>query len=154
VKALFVTAWAVNQAWWRDQPRFQAMLDAGDALREAHIARLRGQSADVRAAAEARQRAVNAVVDRAVDALGGPDEVTPDARHRIAGTIEALASSGVPQDATVGWFSKDLQASGLEALSALTGIAPAPPTKAPAPRPVVVSRTPEPTKPTTREARE
>ena len=26
---------------WRDQPRFQAMLDAGDALREAHIARLR-----------------------------------------------------------------------------------------------------------------
>ena len=46
VKALSkpsVTAWAVNQAWWRDQPRFQAMLDAGDALREAHIARLRGQ---------------------------------------------------------------------------------------------------------------
>jgi hypothetical protein len=157
VKALpkpSVTAWAVNQAWWRDREAFQAMLDAGEALRSAHLARLQGQSADVRAAAEARQEAVNAVVDAAVRALGGPDDVSPDARHRIAGTIEALASSGVPADATIGRLSKDLQASGLEALSALTGLAPAPPPRAPAPKPVIVARTPEKPKPSTREARE
>ncbi len=157
VKALpkpSVTAWAVNQAWWRDQPAFQAMLDAGETLRAAHMARLRGQSADVRAAAEARQDAVNAVVDVAVHALGGSDAVNPDARYRIAGTVEALASSGVPPDATVGRLSKDLQASGLEALSALTGIGPAPPARAPVPRPVVVSRTPERPVKSAREARE
>lgn len=136
-----LTAWAVNQAWWRDRPAFEAMLEAGRALRAAHIAHAKGKAGDVRAAAEARQRLVDAVVDRAVDALGGPGEVTPDTRHRIAGTVEALASSE-SWDPPPGRLSKDLHASGLEALSALANLIPASgrtPTPA---RPVIVSRTP------------
>jgi hypothetical protein len=144
------TAWAVNQAWWRDQPTFRAMLDAGARLRAAHMERAEGKPADVRAAVEARQRAVGAVVEAAIEALGGEGQVTADTRHRIAGTVEALASSGVPPDVTVGQLSKDLQSSGLEALSAMAGLVPASPgpSKAP-PRPVIVSRSaPAPTTPT------
>jgi hypothetical protein len=146
VKALpkpTVTAWAVNQAWWNDQPTFQAMFEASEALRAEHVALTQGRSADVRAAAEQRQHAIDAVVTAAVQALGGSSEVTPDARHRIAGTVEALASSGAPPDAAVGRLHKDLQSSGFAALAALAGLAPAsmPRTPSPPSRPVIVSRT-------------
>lgn len=141
VKALVkpaVTAWAVNQAWWQEQAAFREMLDAGAALRSAHVARARGKSADIRGAAETRQRAVNAVIEAAVMALGGPAAVAPDARHRIAGTVEALASGGSP--AGPGRWSKDLQASGLEALSALAGLSSAAAPPAAPTRPVLVAR--------------
>jgi hypothetical protein len=127
VKALAkpsVTAWAVNQVWWRDREAFDAMLAAGVRLRDAHIAFAQGESADVRVAMEDRQRAVTAVIDAAVTALGGPAEVTPDARHRIQGTVEALASNGMPEDVAAGRLTADLQASGLAMLGTLAGLGP------------------------------
>ncbi len=137
-----VTAWAVNQAWWQNHDAFRAMLDAGEAERAAHAAFGRGKPADVRAASEARQRAVQAVVDAAVAALGGPGKVSPDARYRLLGTIEALASSGVPGNVRIGRLSSDLQSSGLAALSALAGGAPT--VREAPPRPVIISRTTRP----------
>lgn len=137
-----VTTWAVNQAFWRHPEAFRAMLAAGDAQRSAHVAHGRGTPADVRAAADARQQAVSVVIEAAVEALGGAAAVSPDARHRMAGTVEALASAGVPAGLAPGRLVADLQASGLEALSALAGLAPAspaPPPPRPA-RPVLVSR--------------
>ena len=145
VKALAkpgVAAWAVNQAWWRDPEALRALLDAGADLRRAHLAFANGKATDIRAAVEARQQAVDAVIDRALHALGGPGKVAPDVRHRIAVTVEALASSGVPDGLAPGRLTADLQASGFEALSALAGIAPsspAPPPVAPS-RPVLVPR--------------
>lgn len=134
-----VAAWAVNQAWWRDQASFRAMLESGEQLRSAHLSHARGKDVDVREAAEGRRRAVDAVVRAAIDALGGPSAVAPDLRFRILGTVESLASAGVPKDAAIGRLVKDVQASGFEALSALAGIAPAPEAQRP-PRPVIVSR--------------
>ena len=137
VKALAkpsATAWAVNQAWWQHRDRFQAMLDAGAAQRRAHVAFAEGRKADVRAAAEARQTAVRDVTEAALDALGGRKAVAPDAQYRISGTVEALASSGVPAAETLGRFTRDLQSSGLDALSALAGAAVA------VPRPTIVAR--------------
>jgi hypothetical protein len=138
-----VTAWAVNQAWWQDQPTFRAMLESGEELRAAHLARARGKDVNVRQAADDRHRAVDAVVRAAIDALGGPDAVAPDVRFRILGTVESLASSGAPPDATIGRLVKDVQATGFEALSALAGITPSP-APPPPPRPVIVSRREEP----------
>jgi hypothetical protein len=145
VKALprpSAAAWAVNQVWWRDQARFREMLDAAERLRAAHVSWGAGRpSADVHAAAESRQRAVASVIESAIEALGGPGHVTPDLRHRIVGTVEALAAGGLPPDVTPGRLSKERQSTGLEALSALAGLAP-PSAAQPAPaRPVLVSRT-------------
>lgn len=159
VKALAkpnVTTWAVNQAWWNDRPTFDAMFEASETLRDEHVALTQGRGADVRTAAEARQRAIDAVVATAVQALGGPNEVTPDTRHRIAGTIEAVASNGVPADAAMGRLHKDLQSSGLAALSALAGLGPPAAVRPPASpsRPVIVSRTAAKPAPSTREARD
>jgi hypothetical protein len=137
VKALTkpsATAWAVNQAWWQHRDRFQAMLDAGAAQRKAHIAWSQGRHADVRAAGEVRRAAVTDVTDAAVDALGGRKAVTPDVQYRIAGTVEALASAGVPDGEVPGRLTRDLQSSGLDALTALAEAAGA------SPRPTIVAR--------------
>jgi hypothetical protein len=128
------TAWAINQAWWQHHDRFQAMLDAGAAQRKAHVAWAQGHKADVRAAGEARRAAVGEVTDAAVDALGGRKAVTPDVQYRIAGTVEALASAGVPEGEVPGRLTRDLQSSGLDALTALAEAAGA------APRPTIVAR--------------
>jgi hypothetical protein len=128
------TAWAVNQAWWTDRDRFQAMLDAGAAQRKAHLAFAEGRNADVRAAGEVRREAVARVSGAALDALGGKQAVAPDVQYRIAGTLEALASSGVPEGESPGRLTRDLQSSGLDALTALAEAAAA------SPRPTIVAR--------------
>ena len=128
------TAWAVNQAWWQHQDRFQAMLDAGAAQRKAHVAWTQGRQADVRAAGEARRAAVSEVTEAALQALGGHKAVAPDVQYRIAGTVEALASSGVPEGEAPGRLTRDLQSSGLDALTALAEAAGA------VQRPTIVAR--------------
>jgi len=132
VKALAkpsVTAWAVNQVWWTNRPAFEAMLEAGARLKNAHLTWSGGGQTDVRAAAEERRQAVRAVVDAAVAALGDPKTVAPETHYRISGTVEALASGAV-SDAAPGRLSKDLQASGLEGLGALAAAAAAVPPRA------------------------
>jgi hypothetical protein len=128
------TAWAVNQAWWHHRDRFQAMLDAGAAQRKAHIAFAQGKHADVRAAGEARRAAVSEVTEAALQALGGHKAVAPDVQYRIAGTVEALASSGAPEGELPGRLTRDLQSSGLDALTALAEAA------GPITRPTIVAR--------------
>lgn len=126
VKALAkptATAWAVNQVWWRHRDRFQTLLEAGRAQRQAHVAWADGRPSDVRAAGEARQAAVRDVTDAAVEVLGGRKVVAPDAQYRIAGTVEALASSGMPEGEVPGRLTRDLQSSGLDALGALAAAA-------------------------------
>jgi hypothetical protein len=151
VKALgkpTVTAWALNQVWWGEQPTFRGMLDAGEELRAAHESLAKGKRVDLREAIDARQQAVDAVVALAVRQLGGDAEVSPEQRHRLAGTSEALASSGVPPGATLGRLTADLQSTGLDVLSALaTGKVigtPVPLGSAPPARPHVVARSASP----------
>lgn len=135
------TAWAVNQVWWRHRDRFQAMLEAGAAQRKAHLAYAQGRKVDVRAAGEARRQAVREVAEAALEALGGQRAVAPDVQYRILGTVEAMASSGVPEGETPGRLTRDLQSSGLDALTALAEAA------AQVQRPTIVARgTPGPRK--------
>lgn len=143
VKALAkpsATAWAVNQVWWTEPARLSELVEAGAAERSAHHDRARGRAADVRAAAGRRERAVAAVVDAAVRALGRSGAAA-DARFRIAGTVESLASSGVPADQSAGRLTRDLQSSGLESLGAL-GATTAVSAAVPPSRPVAVPTSP------------
>jgi hypothetical protein len=135
------TAWAVNQAWWGSRALFDAMLAAGEAERAAHRAFAAGRGADVRAAGAARQKAVAALLEKCLDALGGAAGVTPDVRYRISGTLEVLAASGVPADSQLGRLTRDLQVTGLEAFGQLTA-APGPPEPAKAARPTLATTGP------------
>jgi hypothetical protein len=139
-----VTAWAVNQVWWTDRALFERMLRAGERLRDAQAASLRGRNADVRGAAEARQAAIDDVVDLALRAVGGASQASPAIRQRIAATCDALAAGSVEDDVTPGRLTRDLQPSGMGALSAFL----APGGHAPSGRPRTPdSREPAPVRP-------
>ncbi|MGE0459899.1 MAG: hypothetical protein AB7Q16_00875 [Vicinamibacterales bacterium] len=122
VKALVkpsATAWAVNQVWWNHRRALERLLDAGERQRAAHRAFAEGRASDVRAASLERQQAVDGVVELAMGAMGGAGAVTPDVRHRLAGTVEALASGGMPAGIAPGRLARELRPSGLEAFGAL-----------------------------------
>jgi hypothetical protein len=114
-----VTAWAVNQVWWKHRRTFEAMLDAGTRLRDVQQASLKGEGGNLREAVEARQDAIGAVVDRAVDAMGGGDRVSPAMRQRLGATCDALATGNVPEGTRLGRLTQDLQPAGFGALAAM-----------------------------------
>lgn len=132
-------AWAVNQVWWNHRRALERLLEAGERQRAAHRAFAEGRSSDVRAASIERQQAADAVVELAIGALGGAGAVTPEVRHRLAGTVEALASGGMPAGSAPGRLTRELQPSGLEAFGALAGLAAVAAEAGPRPRPTLVT---------------
>jgi hypothetical protein len=82
-------AWAVNQAVRGAPDRFDAVLDAGAALRDAQQRALReGAGSGLHDAVRARQRAVSDLADVAVAALGATGE---SARDAIEQTLQAAS---------------------------------------------------------------
>ena len=112
VKALAkptLSAWVVNQLYWRERERFDELLSAVADLRAAQRAR-----GDLRAPLEVRRQALAALTRAASGRLrevgGNP---TPELMRRVAGTLEALATLG----GAPGQLSRDLDPPGFEALA-------------------------------------
>jgi hypothetical protein len=120
-----LSAWAVNQAYWQTRGEFDALMEAGRALRAAQQASLEGRVADVREAGRARDRALAASLKRALDLLASAGHPpSPAMRVRIATDLEALAAYGGSPPGTIpGRLADDLDAPGFEVFAAI-----APPT--------------------------
>ena len=116
-----VSAWAVNQLYWRHSEAFQALLDAGDRLVKAQASRLAGKSGDMRPAQMARRDALNELL-RLVTALlnDAGHNPSPETLRRITATLEALSTgagaSGGPQP---GRLTADVTPQGFDALAAI-----------------------------------
>ena len=126
VKALkkpSAVAWAVNQVFWRARPAYDALMNAGHALRTAQIAALKGRKADVRAATDVHRRAVAQAVERAQKMSAGA-AVNPNA-DQLARMFEALSLAAAPSP-DAGRYIDVVQPSGFEALSGVTPAAPSP----------------------------
>ena len=124
VKALSkppVSAWAVNQLYWRHRRPFDQLLAAGEKFRKAHASQLAGRSTDVRAPLEERREALSQLARTAAKLLeesGHP--ASPDAMRRIVTTLEALATYGSHPDVPkAGRLTDDIDPPGFEALAAL-----------------------------------
>lgn len=124
VKALTkppLSAWAVNQLYWRHRKPFDQLIAAGERLRDAQASQLAGKGGDMRAPTEARREALAELSTRAAALLresGHP--ATPDLTRRIATTLEALATYGRQTEApAAGRLTADVDPPGFEALSAL-----------------------------------
>jgi hypothetical protein len=146
VKALSkppLSAWTVNQLYWRHRKPFDDLMALGDRLRKAQAAELTRQGDEKREAAKGEQKGAggkgtggkgelrdlidqrsNALADLAKHAAallrdsGHPP--TPDLIRRITTTLEALATYGNQKGApTPGRLSTDVEPPGFEALSAL-----------------------------------
>jgi hypothetical protein len=109
-----VSAWVVNQLYWRHRGLFDKLIDAGDRIRRAQAA----QGDAAREAASARREAVTALSKIAEGLLlGGDYGATRDMLRRVTATLDALSSYGsLPNAPSAGRLTDDVEPPGFEAL--------------------------------------
>ena len=116
-----VTAWTVNQLYWKRRDAFDRLIQAGERFRKAQAAQLAGKSGDIRAPLEARRETLAEAVKLAADMLrarGG--SATPENMRRIMTTLEALSAYGSLAEAPpAGRLIDDVDPPGFETLAAL-----------------------------------
>jgi hypothetical protein len=113
-----VSAWVVNQLYWRHGYLFGRLFDAGERLRHAQTAR---QASNLNELVNARREVMAALATNAADILreGGYSE-TRDVMRRVASTLEALSAYGSSPDApSAGRLTVDLEPPGFETLAGL-----------------------------------
>jgi len=112
-----VVPWTVNQLYWHNRGVFDRLRKAGERLRAAQIAALKGKPADVRAAADAQRQAIAEAVEHA-SALAQKAGSRPNA-DELTRTLEALSlAPELPE--TPGHLTRALQPAGFEALAGVT----------------------------------
>jgi hypothetical protein len=120
-----LSAWAVNQLYWRHRKAFDTLLAAGDRLRRVQASSLRaakgGKGGGLRDAMEARRAALAELTTRGGTLLEAAGHAsTPDVTRRIATTLDALATYGHQTDGPrPGRLTNDVEAPGIEALASL-----------------------------------
>jgi hypothetical protein len=105
--------WAVNLLYWHARATFDRLRKAGEKLRAAQIATLKGRAADVRAASEAHRKAIADAATQAAT-LAARAGAKPDADD-LTRTLEALSiASELPEQP--GRLSQPMKPAGFEAL--------------------------------------
>ena len=116
-----VSAWVVNQLYWRHRDAFDALMAAGERFRTAQAAQLAGKSADVRAPLEARRTALAHLARLAAATLRDAGHTaSPETMRRITTTLEALSVyGGLPEAPPSGRLTDDVDPPGFETLASL-----------------------------------
>lgn len=129
-----VSAWTVNQLYWRHRTIFNQLIAAGERLRNAQASRLAGKGSprrtpaswgakggDMRAPLEARRAALSDLTKLAAALLRETGHIpAPEMMRRITMTLEALATHGShPNAPPPGRLTDDIDPPGFEALAAL-----------------------------------
>jgi hypothetical protein len=111
-----VSAWAVNQIYWRHRGLFDRLIDAGDRVRRAQ-GQLTSESA--RESVNARRETLAALTAIAEGLLRGANyNATRDVLRRVTSTLEALSSYGSLPDAPIaGRLIDDVQPPGFGAVA-------------------------------------
>jgi hypothetical protein len=126
-----VPLWAVNQLARRHPDEVRALLDAGDRLRTAQQAALRGDSEELRTATAEERKLLRGLTQRG-------EQLLQEAGHsadpkRIAGTLRAAAVDPAARDLLEqGRLSEELEATGFGAVAGME-IPSQPTPKAPSP---------------------
>jgi hypothetical protein len=120
-----VSAWAVNQLFWRHRADFDRLLRSGDDLRASQQKRMAGRDVDVNAAIDARREALSKLMGRAGAILEEGGTTSDDIRQRVSQTLEALSVYGTSDAAPrPGRLTGDVQPPGFAALAALVPAGP------------------------------
>jgi len=116
-----VTAWAVNQLYWRHRDAFDRLIEAGERFRKAQASQLAGKSADLRSPLDARRTVLAELSKLAATTLReAGSSATPDNMRRITTTLEALSTYGaLPEAPPAGRLIDDVDPPGFETLAAL-----------------------------------
>jgi len=116
-----ISAWAVNQLYWRHRTTFDRLMASGEQLRKAQASQLSGGSAEMRGPIEARREALAELSRLAAETLAGSGhQPTPDTMRRVTTTLEALSAYGTtPGAPPAGRLLDDIDPPGFEALASL-----------------------------------
>ena len=122
VKALVkpsITAWAVNQLYWKHQEEFDRLIETGERFRQAQTSRSAGKMTDMRVSLEER-REVLSDLSRLADALlqDAGHNASPDTLRRITTTLEAMSAYvSLPEGLRPGRLSHDVDPPGFDSLA-------------------------------------
>jgi hypothetical protein len=119
-----VSAWVVNQLYWRDRDLFDRLFQVGERLRHAQAAQ---QTRDAtRDLVNARRDVVTAMAERAAETLRDQGySATPHIMRRVIRTLEALSAYGsLPVAPSAGRLIDDVEPPGFETLAALLARSP------------------------------
>jgi len=114
-----VTAWAVNQLYWKHREVFDRLIATGERFRQAQTSGLARKVADMRGALDARREVLAQVSDLATSLLrDAGHSPTPDTMLRVTTTLEAISVyASNPDGPTPGRLSHDVDPPGFESLS-------------------------------------
>lgn len=137
VKALSkpsVSAWTVNQLYWRQREPFDRLLATG---RRFHKAQTSGKLADMREALDARREALSQLSELGATLLGDAGQnPSMETLRRVATTLEAMSAyASLPDGQTPGRLTHDVDPPGFESFAGF--VASAASTKSPREQPRV-----------------
>ncbi|HEV8262843.1 MAG TPA: hypothetical protein VGQ19_19070 [Burkholderiales bacterium] len=124
VKALVkpsISAWAVNQLYWKHRKAFDRLIATGQRVRQAQALQFAGKVSDMRGPLDARREALLDLSHLAAALLrDAGHNPTPDMMRRIATTLEAMSANASLTDTPLpGRLTADLDPPGFESLAAL-----------------------------------
>lgn len=124
VKALVkpsISAWAVNQLYWKHREAFDRLIVTGQRIRKAQTSGLAGKVAEMRGELDARREALSDLGHLATALLSDAGHnPTPDTIFRITTTLEAMSAYASHPDApSPGRLTHDVDPPGFDSLSSL-----------------------------------
>lgn len=111
-----IAAWAVNQLYWKDSARYEALIDAASQMRKTHRAVIEGRKADLRSSGREHELALDAALKSTMALLKDAGQPATDAtKHAVLNTLRAL-----PSDEPAGRLTRTLAPGGFEMLAGVT----------------------------------
>jgi hypothetical protein len=124
VKALpkpSISAWTVNQLYWKHRDAFEKLLATGERFRQAQASRLAGKGGDLHRLLNERREELSAMTRLAAAILQKSSGASPPGvMRRITASLEALSAYGTLEGAPrAGRLVEDVDPPGFDALAAL-----------------------------------
>jgi hypothetical protein len=116
-----LSAWVVNQLYWRHRDAFDRLIAAGSRMRRAQSSQLRGKGGDLREPLDARRKAMAELTRLGMSiARESGHAAGPDLLRRVTTTLDALATyAGDSSGPKAGQLTADVDAPGFDVLATL-----------------------------------
>jgi hypothetical protein len=116
-----ISAWTVNQLYWRHRAAFEKLLATGERFRQAQASKLAGKGGDLHRLLNERREELSAMSRLAVEILQRSSGTAPaGVMRRITASLEALSAYGTLEGAPrAGRLVEDVDPPGFDALAAL-----------------------------------
>jgi hypothetical protein len=116
-----ISAWTVNQLYWKHRAAFEKLLANGERFRQAQVSRLAGKNADIHKLLNERREELSAMARLAAEILQRSSGAAPaGVMRRVTASLEALSAYGTLEGAPrAGRLVEDVDPPGFDALAAL-----------------------------------